>query len=96
MFAVILGWLVEWLLSWLLPWRWPVPYKIADRFEKLVNGKPIMQGQVVVVAKDHGVQVLTIEWDDGTRTTGKREDVLRSAREIHPLAPRIDRSARHS
>jgi hypothetical protein len=67
---------------------------IGDRFEQLVNGTPMMQGRVVAVVKRRDNQVLTIEWDDGTRTTGSPEDVLRSAREIHPLAPRLDRSAR--
>ena len=94
MFSEILFWLPEFILS-LIPLSRNMPYKIGDRFEKVVNGMPIMQGQVIAVAKDHGVQVLTIEWDDGTRTTGRREDVLSSAHEIHPLAPRLDPSGRH-
>jgi len=93
MFSAILYWLLE--LCFLSRRAWPVPYMNGDGFEKLVNGTPIMQGRVVAAMKQCDDQVLTIEWDDGTRTTGSPEDLLRSAREIHPLAPRLDRSARH-
>jgi hypothetical protein len=96
MFLSVLSWLLEfWLSSWLakkiLPSREQImAVTVGDRFEKPASGIPIMQGRVTRIVEEHGVQLLTIDWDDGTRTTGKLEDVLRSSRHIHPLAPRLE------
>ena len=100
MFVTALSWLLEfWLSSWLakkiLPSRAQLmTVTVGDRFEKHASGIPITQGRVTNVVEEHGVQILTIDWDDGTRTTGKLEDMLRSARRIHPLAPRLEPLAR--
>jgi len=93
--------LETWFMSWLggKVAAGDFGFRVGDRFEKLVNGTPVVQGRVVEVVKREHEQInddriLTIEWDDGTQTTGRSEEVLRSARHIHPLAPRLDRSPR--
>ncbi|PYM91350.1 MAG: hypothetical protein DME04_19595 [Candidatus Rokuibacteriota bacterium] len=69
-------------------------FELGDRLEQRVNGVPFQQGRVVAVSKEADVQSATVEWDDGTRTTGTREDILRSAVRIHPLARRLERPGR--
>ena len=99
--AELLFWFCgEWIATSLLGGavsRGDFGFRVGDRFEKLVNGVPIVQGRVIGVVKREGEQlnddrILTIEWDDGTQTIGRPEEALRSARHIHPLAPRLDRS----
>jgi hypothetical protein len=51
-------------------------FRVGDRFEKLVNGVPIVQGRVVGVVKREDEElnhdrILTIEWDDGSQTVGR-------------------------
>jgi hypothetical protein len=62
------------------------------------NGVSYQQGRVVHIANEHaidgGAGLITIEWDDGTRTTCPPDDILRSANRIHPLAARLARPPR--
>jgi hypothetical protein len=69
-------------------------FELGDRLEQRVSGVPFQQGRVVAVSKEADAQSATVEWDDGTRTTGTRENILRCSVRIHPLAPRLERSGR--
>jgi hypothetical protein len=98
MLGQLLFWALEvWFTSWLgnkVEANGDFGFRVGDRFEKLAHDTPIVQGRVTEVVKLRDDRILTIAWDDGTRTIGRPEDVLRSARHIHPLAPRLDRSPR--
>ena len=66
-------------------------FALGDRLEQRVNGVPFQHGRVVTVSKEADVQSATVEWDNGTRTIATPEE---SAKRIHSLAPRLERSAR--
>ena len=66
-----------------------INYAVGDRFEQRVGDTPIRQSRIVEVDDDHDTQRITVEWDDGTRTTGRPETVLHGTYRIHPLAPRV-------
>ena len=76
-------------------WRAEAPprFEVGERFEQRVNGVPFQQGWIAAVNGQRDHEIITVEWDDGTRMTGQPAHVLRSAKRIHPLAPRLHRSA---
>jgi hypothetical protein len=55
-------------------------FEIGDRVEERVNGIPLKQGRVVAIVEEQGVQILTIEWEDRSRTSKKAADAVRSAK----------------
>ena len=68
-----------------------INYAVGDRFEKRVADIPTRQCRIVEVDDDHDTKRITVEWDDGTQTTGRPEAVLHATHRIHPLAPPLRR-----
>jgi len=77
-------------LRWAARRVW-IHYAVDDRFEERINDVPTRQCRIVAVDNDHDTKLITVEWDDGSRTSGNPEVVLHAAHRIHPLAPRLPR-----
>ncbi len=93
--------LIEFVIEWVLGKVVPTPkgwsataFEVGERLEQHIGGVPFRQGWVASITTEQEVEFVTVEWDDGTRTRSKAEDVLRSAKRIHPLAPRLERLGR--
>ena len=53
-------------------------FEIGDRVEKRVNNFPMKQGRVIALTEEQDVQILTIEWEDRSRTQSRAADATRS------------------